>query len=133
MESTRPHLAIIDDEIAIRIALTRLFEVSGYNVSAYVCASEFLADIHENMPACLVVDFQMPKMTGLDLQLRLAQAGIDIPIVILTARDENWVRKRCIAAGALAIFVKPIRAKELLAVIKEVVKTPTAMQGQLVR
>jgi len=133
MKSKRPPIAVVDDEAAVRVALTRLFAASGYQVTAYSCASEFLQGIHENMPACLVVDFQMPKMTGLDLQLRLGEAGIDIPIIILTAHDEIWVRERCIVAGAMACLVKPIQTKELLAAVNEAVGKSVRSQRQLAR
>jgi FixJ family two-component response regulator len=69
------------------------------------------------IPECLIVDLQMPEMTGLDLQYHLARSGIRIPTIIITAHDEVSSRRRCESAGAFAYLLKPLHGSTLIAAI----------------
>jgi CheY-like chemotaxis protein len=85
-------------------------------------ASEFLASLNQRVPDCLIVDLQMPSMDGLELRISLNRAGMAIPTIIISAHDEPGSRERCIAAGAAAYLLKPIRKRELIAAIKAATK-----------
>lgn len=69
------------------------------------------------LPDCLILDLQMPEMTGLELQQNLARKGIRIPTIIITAHDESGMRERCKAAGAIAYLAKPLQDTSLFAAI----------------
>ncbi len=70
-------------------------------------------------PTCLIVDLQMPDMTGLELQLHLTRHGIQIPTIIITAHNEAGARERCESAGASAFLSKPLQDTALLAAIDD--------------
>ena len=70
----------------------------------------------------MIVDLQMPNMTGLELQHHLARTGIKIPTIVITAHDEAGTRERCIAAGAAAYLLKPVRKAALLTAITSAIE-----------
>ncbi len=89
----------------------------------YASAREFLAALHDavpdEMPECLIVDLQMPEMSGLELQRHLNRAEISIPTIVMTAHAEAGMRERCEAAGAETYLVKPLQDTILLTAIDE--------------
>ena len=117
MPKLKPRIVVVDDDAAVRKALMRLLEASSYEVETFESASEFIAALTRRVPGCIIVDLQMPNMTGLELQHHLAHAGIKIPTIVITAHDEPGTRERCIAAGAAAYLLKPIRKSVLFSAI----------------
>ena len=95
----------------------RLLEASSYPVQTFASASEFISALARDVPDCVIVDLQMPDMTGLELQHHLARVRIRIPIIIITAHDEPGTRERCIAAGAVTYLAKPLRKSLLISAI----------------
>ena len=95
----------------------RLLETSSYEVQTFKSACELIATLPDGIPDCMIVDLQMPEMTGLELQHHLAHSGIKIPTIVITAHDEPGARERCIAAGAAAYLLKPLRKAVLMAAI----------------
>ena len=95
----------------------RLLETSSYEVQTFGTACELIAALPRWLPDCLIVDLQMPEMTGLELQHHLARIGTTIPTIVITAHDEPGTRERCIAAGAAAYLLKPLRKAVLFAAI----------------
>lgn len=122
MPTDLPRIAIVDDDAAVRKALSRLLKVAKYEATAYSSAEEFLASFESDAPGCLLVDYQMAKMTGLDLQSHLRETGACIPVIIITAHDEPKIRENCIHSGASAFLAKPVGKKELLAAINHALK-----------
>jgi FixJ family two-component response regulator len=112
------HVAIIDDDPSLRKALERVLQSHSYATKTYESARSFIDSLRHDMPACLVVDLQMPEMTGLDLQHQLRRDGIEIPTIVITAHDEGSARLRCQAAGALAYLLKPVQGATLIAAIE---------------
>ena len=102
MGTSHLHIAIVDDDAAVRKALARLLRVSSFDTVTYESAAEFLKSLEAGRPDCLIADLQMPGLTGLELQQHLTRAGINIPTIIITAHDEFGTRERCLAAGARA-------------------------------
>jgi FixJ family two-component response regulator len=121
---SRSRIAVVDDDAAVRKALKRLLEISSYQVQTYETAAELIAAIPHAAPKCMIVDLQMPNMTALDLQHHLARSGINIPTIVMTAHDEAGSRERCIAAGAAAYLLKPLRKAALIAAIDTAILTP---------
>ena len=114
-------VAIVDDDSAVRKALSRLLGASAIRAQCYGSAREFLDSLPSGAPECLVVDLQMPEMTGLELQGELGRIGARIPTIVITAHNENGLRERCLAAGAMAYLVKPLDGRELIANINSAV------------
>src|SRR5262245_29618727 len=102
-------VAVVDDDIAVCRALARLLRAKGHAVDVYGSGREFLASLDRNVPECLVVDLQMPEMTGLELQRHLADGGFRIPVIVITAHDAARTREQCLLLGASACLIKPLR------------------------
>src|SRR6185436_15918227 len=81
-------IAIIDDDAPVGRALARLIRAHSYSVQVYGSAREFLDTVKGHTPACLIIDLQMEEMTGLQLVHHLADMGLRIPAIFVTARDE---------------------------------------------
>jgi len=78
---------------------------------------EVLAALSDGLPDCLILDLQMPYMTGFELQLALHRKGIHIPTIIVTAHDEPGMREQCRSAGAMAYLPKPVHDSSLFATL----------------
>jgi FixJ family two-component response regulator len=107
-------IAVVDDDVAVRNALMRLLEASFCEVQTFVSARELLSSLAADIPECMIVDLQMPEMSGLELQHYLGHKGIHIPTIVITAHDEPGNREKCIAAGAAAYLLKPLRKSVLM-------------------
>jgi len=111
------YIAIVDDDVPVGRALARLIKVHSYSVVVYQSAREFLDSLKTHTPACLIVDLQMEEMTGLQLIHHLADMGLRIPTIFVTARDEPGMQHSCEASGAIAFLLKPVMSEPLLAAI----------------
>lgn len=118
MEQVSPWIAILDDDLFVLKALARLLRAHGFEVKTYSSAREFLAVLPAGLPECLIVDLQMPEMTGLELQCHLARSTVRIPTIVISAHNEAGARERCESAGAVAFLPKPLQAAALLAAIE---------------
>ena len=118
--STR-HIAVVDDDAAVRKALMRLLETASYEVHTFAGAREFIDTLPQGVPACALIDLQMPDMTGLELQQYLANSGLGFPTIVITAHDEPGSRERCIAAGASAYLLKPLRKATLIDAVNDAI------------
>jgi FixJ family two-component response regulator len=87
MVEAAARVAVVDDDLSVCRALARLLRANGLIVDIYGSGREFLDSLKRVVPECLVVDLQMPEMTGLELQQHLAAAGMRIPVIVMTAHD----------------------------------------------
>ena len=117
MAQVSPWIAIVDDDPSVLKALARLLRARTFEVRTYTSARDFLTALPDGLPECLIVDLQMPGMTGLELQRHLSRTGVQIPTIVITAHDEAGARERCEAAGASAFLSKPLQDTSLLAAI----------------
>jgi FixJ family two-component response regulator len=115
------YIAVIDDDRSVRIALCRLLRAADLDAKAYESASEFLKTLNADPPDCLVLDLQMPGMNGLELQQRLTEIGVLLPIVVITGHDDAAMQSMCMAAGASTYLSKPIDETELLTAIDKAI------------
>ena len=129
MSETRPLVAVVDDEDAIRKALHRLLRSAGLGVNTYASGTEFLQSLSSRKPDCVVVDIRMPGMTGFDVQSRLKADNIALPVIFITALDDPGDGQRAINAGASALLRKPFGDDELLAAI-EIAIRPAPKKAQ---
>jgi FixJ family two-component response regulator len=111
------HVAIVDDDASVLTALSRLLGTCSYRTATYQSARAFLESLRHGTPQCLVVDMQMPEVTGLDLLHHLTRHGIRIPTVVITGHDEAGNRARCEAVGTRAYLLKPLQGDVLIAAI----------------
>lgn len=118
MDGEAPRIAIVDDEEPVRRALLRLLRSAHYQAEAFDSAASFLESLSEATPHCVILDLQMPKMTGLELQQRLRQLAATLPVIVITAYDEPDTRQRCLALGAGWYFRKPVDGNDLLEAIR---------------
>jgi FixJ family two-component response regulator len=118
MSKTLRNVAVVDDDPAVLKALARLLRTRAFNVTTFQSGEQFLASLAEQLPDCLILDLQMPGMTGLEIQQTLARRGIAIPTIIVTAHDEAGIRERCRSAGAIAYLAKPVPQAALFAAIE---------------
>jgi FixJ family two-component response regulator len=110
-------IAIVDDDPSVLKALGRFLSTRSFNVSAYPSATQFLASLPQRLLECLILDLQMPDMTGLELLRSLNHRGIKIPTIIITAHDEPGMGEQCKAAGSIAYLLKPVQETSLFAAI----------------
>ena len=120
-----PTIGIVDDEPLVCRALSRLITSAGFNVITYGSAQAFLDDKPTSEPDLLVLDMRMPGMNGLDLQNHLAATGRTIPIVFITAHENELAKATAMASGAVAFFQKPLDEKDLLGAIHKALNLKT--------
>lgn len=113
MMTTLAKVAIIDDDPSVRRALTRVLSSEHYALSAFGSADDFLLTLNGDNPKCILADYQLPKMTGLDLYTQLQRRGLHIPTIIISAHDATAIRSACLEAGVNAFLAKPF-SRELL-------------------
>jgi FixJ family two-component response regulator len=110
-------IALVDDDPSVLKALGRALRVRAYPTRTYGSAREFLTALSDGLPGCLIVDIQMPEMTGLELHQHLTRQGIRIPTIVITSHPDPVVRERSESAGVVAFFAKPLQNASLFAAI----------------
>jgi FixJ family two-component response regulator len=120
----RALIAIVDDEESVRKALVRVLRAAGFTARGYPSGEEFLDSWHFDRPDCLVLDLQMPGLSGTEVQRSLNTAGARFPIVIITAHDSPGLRDECISAGAIEYLSKPLDVRTLVKAVSRLV-SPT--------
>jgi FixJ family two-component response regulator len=117
MAETSPWIAIVDDDPSALKALARLLRTHACHTKTYDSAHRFLAELRGGLPECLVVDWQMPDMNGIELLEQMTRQGMRVPTIMISAHNDPSARQRCLSAGALAFLAKPLQDTELLAAI----------------
>jgi len=113
-----PLISIVDDDEAVRTAMAALVRALGYEARAYASAEAFLKSPSAAGSACLIVDVQMPGMSGPELQKRLLLATQAPPMIFITAFPDAEVRQQVLAAGAVDVLGKPCEGKALVDTIE---------------
>jgi FixJ family two-component response regulator len=109
---------LVDDEPGMLKALTRLLEAESFAVRAFTSAKAFLESYRPEAFSCLVLDVAMPELNGLELQQRLTQAGVLLPIVFLTGHGDIPMSVQAIKVGALDFLTKPVKDVDLLRAVR---------------
>ena len=124
-ERIKPLIAIVDDDDSVCRAIRRLVRSAGMDANTFNSGQEFI-ELIEGMPwlrvECVVLDVQMPKLNGLQVQERLAQRGSAIPVIFITAHDEPGMREKALGAGAVAFLRKPFNDELFLKTLGEAIK-----------
>ncbi len=118
---TRPMISIVDDDLSVRRALSRLVRLAGYAVESFASAGEFLASAARSRTACLVLDIHLEEggMSGFDLQGRLVADGVALPTIFITAHGDARTRERASRSGVAGFLSKPFGDKALLDLIQK--------------
>lgn len=121
---------IVDGNPAVRDAIRWLVQQVGLNAKTYDSAQEFLAAFKPGMRGCLVLDIRMPGLSGLDLQDKLVQAGIQLPVIIVTGHGDVPITVRAMKAGAFEFLQKPFNDQALLDAIQSALEKYTQLWEQ---
>jgi FixJ family two-component response regulator len=122
MSTVIPLIYVVDDDDSVRKAVGSLIRLAGLTVQTFSSAQEFLAFSRPDVPSCLVLDVQLPGLSGLDLQQELAKTDVQIPIIFLTGHGDIPMTVRAMKAGALEFLTKPFDDQDLLEAIHEAIK-----------
>jgi FixJ family two-component response regulator len=125
-----PTVFIIDDDRGMRQAIHDLVESVGLRAESFATGEEFLGRKQIGRPSCLVLDVRLPQMSGLDFQRRLAETGMQIPIIFVTAHGDIPMSVRALKSGAVEFLTKPFRDQELLDAIQQALERDQAAQKQ---
>jgi FixJ family two-component response regulator len=121
---------VVDDDESVREALGSLVRSAGLGVATYATAQDFLAGPRAEGPSCLVLDVQLPGLSGLDLQRRLAEVNLEIPIIFITGHGDVPTSVRAMKAGAVEFLTKPFGDDDLLTAIQEAIKRDRAARHE---
>ena len=112
-------ISIVDDDRLVREGLISLMRSAGFFTQAFASAEEFLSLANRGDTACLILDVLLPGMSGLELQSQLTAtiSNHRIPVVFITARDDQATRERALRGGAVDLLRKPIRREALLSAV----------------
>ena len=109
---------VVDDDPSVLRSLRRLLTSSGFNVRVYTSPSELLDSWRLDEPGCLILDVDMPEIDGLELQERLVEAGVALPIVFVTGHGDIAMTVRAMKAGAVDFLTKPFDCDVLLSAVR---------------
>ena len=121
---------VVDDDVSVREALAGLIRSAGMTVETFATAQEFLAHPRPDAPGCLVLDIALPGLSGLDLQKRMAEMDLKIPIVFITGHGDVPTSVQAMKAGALEFLTKPFSDQDLLNAIQQAIKRDRAARRQ---
>jgi FixJ family two-component response regulator len=117
---------VVDDDSSIREAIKSLVGLAGLRVETFGTAQEFLQSKRPDLPGCVVLDVELPDLSGLDLQRELAAHGIKLPIIFITGYGDIPMSVRAMKAGALEFLTKPFRDQDLLDAIQQALERDRA-------
>jgi FixJ family two-component response regulator len=121
---------VVDDDASVREGLGSLIRSAGLKIETFASAQEFLARPRADAPSCLVLDVRLPGLSGLDLQKRLAEVNIEIPIIFITGHGDIPMSVQAMKAGAVEFLTKPFADRELLDAIQQAIKRDRTARRQ---
>jgi FixJ family two-component response regulator len=128
-----PTVFIVDDDRGMREAIQDLVDSVGLRAQSFATGQEFLSGQRTGDPSCLVLDVRLPGMSGLDFQRRLAEAGIQIPIIFITAHGDIPMSVSALKSGAVDFLTKPFRDQDLLDAIQQALLLDRAAREEKVQ
>ena len=130
MSEPKATVFIVDDDEAVRKSLGSLIRSAGLGVETFASAQQFLATPRADVLSCLVLDVKLPGLSGLELQKRMAEVNIEIPIVFITGHGDIPTSVRAIKAGAVEFLTKPFSDQDLLDAIDQAIQRDRRMRRQ---
>jgi RNA polymerase sigma factor (sigma-70 family) len=125
-----PTVFIIDDDAAVRASIQDLLDSLGLRSESFGTAEEFLKSERAEGPSCLVLDVRLPGLNGLDFQRRLADAGVQVPIIFITGHGDIPMTVKAMKSGAVEFLTKPFREQDLLDAIRQGLDRDRAMRRE---
>jgi FixJ family two-component response regulator len=130
MKELDPIVFVIDDDRMIREGLHSLIRSVGLRVETFASAQDFLVAKRPDASACMVLDVRMPGLSGLDLQLKLRDDGIPIPIIFITGHGDIPMSVRAMKEGAHEFLTKPVRGQDLLDAVQKALASDRALRQE---
>ena len=121
--STGHLICVVDDDSSMLRMLTRAIKAAGCDVASYGSGEDFLNCGRINEFACLILDVDLPGISGLELQAQLNRTGQNLPVIFISGEATQKTRQRALSAGARAFFDKPFNMQSLLAAVRSI-ETP---------
>ena len=118
---------VVDDDMSVREGLGSLIRSAGLWVETFASAQKFLDSPRSDVASCLVLDVRLPGLSGLDLQKRMAQANIEIPIIFITGHGDVPMTVKAMKGGAVEFLTKPFDDEVLLSAIRHAIKRSAAV------
>jgi FixJ family two-component response regulator len=131
MMEPRLLVSIVDDDESVRESLPDLLHEFGFDVQTFSSAEEFLTSADLLQTDCLIVDMKMPGMSGRELQVELRRRCTELPLIFITAHQDEAVRLGVLAEGAIECLFKPFSDTALLAALKTVLRESRKLDGRL--
>ena len=128
MVQEEPTVFVVDDDPSVLRSLQRLLRSAGWATETYDSAEEFLRARDPAAAGCVILDLAMPDIDGLEVQRRLVEAGLPLPIIFLTGRSDPPTIVRAMRAGASNFLCKPVDGDQLLASVADAVETDRAFR-----
>ena len=119
MEGRSPLIAIVEDDASMLRSVRRLLAIEGFKVEGYESAEAFLERRSTSQVDCLVLDIQLPRISGLELRQQLTAMGSDIPIIFITAIEDKAVEDAAVRVGCVAYLRKPFQPETLIAAVTD--------------
>jgi FixJ family two-component response regulator len=121
---------VVDDDASFRTAIERRLKLAGYDVATYASSQDLLDHLpRDELPSCILLDVQMPGLSGPDLQKRLSELGSTVPIVFLTGHADTATTVRAIKAGAEDFLTKPVSSGQLIEAIERALSQQETARG----
>lgn len=117
-----PIVFIVDDDTRMRAAMQRLLRTVGLHSESFAKPEDFLQRKLPNSPSCLLLDVRLPGMSGLDLQRKLTEMGVQIPVIFITGHGDIPMTVQAMKSGAMEFLTKPFRDQDLIDAIQEALK-----------
>ena len=121
-----PIVYVVDDDVSVRESLELLFQTAGWRVELFESAGEFLAQPNVNVPNCMILDINLPELSGLDLQQIIASERSEMPIIFVTGYGDIPTSVSAMKAGAMEFLTKPFRDDVLLAAVDQAIERSCA-------
>ena len=125
-----PTVFIVDDDARMRAAMQRLLKTVGLHSESFATPQDFLRHKHPNGPSCLLLDVRLPGMSGLDVQTKLHEAGVHIPIIFITGHGDIPMTVKAMKSGAVEFLTKPFRDQDLIDAIQQALKSNAKARQQ---
>lgn len=131
MSDAVPIVFVVDDDISVRESLEELIIVEGWKAKIFDSAEAFLSHPREAVPSCLILDVNLPKLNGLDVQKLVAPDRIEMPIIFITGYGDVPTTVQAMKAGAVEFLTKPFSDEVLLAAIRDAIdRSSSAIDGE---
>jgi FixJ family two-component response regulator len=120
-KATHKRIIVLDDDASVLTAIERVLTLSGFEAETFDTVAGFLDGAHFDDASCLVLDINLDGCSGIELRKHLADEGISVPVIFITATDSKATREAALQAGCVGYLHKPFPSRDLIEAIEQVV------------